>query len=576
MSDNLSFLMKQLWMHFSAKRKKQFVSILFLMVLSSFAELLSLGAILPFLSILSDPSRSIDFFINFPFDIHRWLSQQSNNWLLIFFTGIFILCTLLSALIRFLSQYALIRFSHSIGADFNAHIVRLTLYQPYIVHCSKNSSEFLNMLTLRVNETVYAFLVPILTLASSILLAIAILVGLFVIQPFVALISLLGFGSIYVLVSVLTQRKLVRHGKIMHVESTKLLKILQECIGGIKDILINGTQKNFLNFYLKVDGPLRYSRSSVQIISTTPKYFIETVGMIIMALIALYLTSGNQGSFSAIPVIGAMALGAQKLLPIMQTCFFSWSQIQTFRNSLPDVIKMLEQPVNDSFNISSQNVLSYKKEICFDSVSFRYISMQPYVLQNSSFSISRGARVGIVGKSGSGKSTLADLFMGLLTPDEGKIYVDDQELSKHNLRSFQNLIAHVPQDIFLTDASVAENIAFGIPEDQINFEQVRQAAIGAHLLEIEQWPDGFNPNNAKLAGAKLLLVSGEKPTEREQDSIDENPVARNNFENMITAATRGMAMQEHIFIAQVGSHCTNENEFGSCKIHLTKAVSYAG
>ncbi len=474
------------------------------MVLSSFAELLSLGAILPFLSILSDPSRSIDFFINFPFDIHRWLSQQSNNWLLIFFTGIFILCTLLSALIRFLSQYALIRFSHSIGADFNAHIVRLTLYQPYIVHCSKNSSEFLNMLTLRVNETVYAFLVPILTLASSILLAIAILVGLFVIQPFVALISLLGFGSIYVLVSVLTQRKLVRHGKIMHVESTKLLKILQECIGGIKDILINGTQKNFLNFYLKVDGPLRYSRSSVQIISTTPKYFIETVGMIIMALIALYLTSGNQGSFSAIPVIGAMALGAQKLLPIMQTCFFSWSQIQTFRNSLPDVIKMLEQPVNDSFNISSQNVLSYKKEICFDSVSFRYISMQPYVLQNSSFSISRGARVGIVGKSGSGKSTLADLFMGLLTPDEGKIYVDDQELSKHNLRSFQNLIAHVPQDIFLTDASVAENIAFGIPEDQINFEQVRQAAIGAHLLEIEQWPDGFNTS----VGERGILLSG--------------------------------------------------------------------
>ena len=91
-----------------------------------------------------------------------------------------------------------------------------------------------------------------------------------------------------------------------------------------------------------------------------------------------------------------------------------------------------------------------------------------------------------------------------------------------------------------------------------------------------QWPDGFNPNNAKLAGAKLLLVSGEKPTEREQDSIDENPVARNNFENMIAAASLGMAMQEHIFIAQVGSHCTNENEFGSCKIHLTKAVSYAG
>ena len=474
------------------------------MIFSSFAELLSLSAILPFLGVLSNPDKAIIYFTNLPFGFYDFIGDKDSKWLMNFITIFFVFCALLSGFVRFFCQYALIRFSHSIGADFNTHIVRLAIYQPYIVHCSKNSSEFLNMLTVRINETVYAVLVPLLTLFSSAILILAIVAGIFVIEPYVALGSLFSFGLIYLLISIFTQRRLVKYGAVMHIESKKVFKVLQEMFGGIKDIQIDGTQQSFLNFYHQIDVPLRQSKSRAQFISSAPKYGIETTGMILIALIALYLTDQSQGIYGAIPVIGAMALGAQKLLPIMQTCFFSWSQIQTFRNSLPDVIKMLEQPINDTFNISSQKVLSYKKEICFDSVSFGYLSMQPYVLQNTSFSISRGARVGIVGKSGSGKSTLADLLMGLLTPNEGKIYVDDQELNKHNLRSFQNLIAHVPQDIFLTDASVAENIAFGIPGDQINFEQVRRAAIDAHLLEVEQWPDGFNTS----VGERGILLSG--------------------------------------------------------------------
>jgi len=474
------------------------------MITASFAELLSLGAILPFLGVLANPDKAISYFENLPFGLYNFLIYKDTSWLLVFITLIFIFCVVFSGFVRFLCQYALIKFSHSIGADFSAKIVRLTLYQPYISHCSRNSSEFLNMLTVRVNEAVYAVLVPTLTLLSSIFLTVAILAGLFVIQPYVALGSLLGFGSIYILISIFSQRKLSEYGKVMHTESNRLFKVLQETSGSIKDILLSGTQSNFLNRYLKVDIPLRQSRSSAQFISAAPKYGLEVTGMVLIALIALYLSDQSQGMYGAIPVIGAMALGAQKLLPIMQTCFFSWSQIQTFGNSLPNVIKMLDQPDNESLIEISGGHIQFSNAVRFERVSFKYLVQHPYILKDASLSIEKGSRIGVVGPSGSGKSTLADLLMGLLIPDEGKIYVDDEELSKHNLRSFQNLIAHVPQDIFLTDASVAENIAFGIPGDQINFEQVRQAAIDAHLLEVEQWPDGFNTS----VGERGILLSG--------------------------------------------------------------------
>ncbi len=497
-------MLYKLWRHFSIKRKKQFIVILFLMITASFAELLSLGAILPFLGVLANPDKAISYFENLPFGLHDFLIHKDTSWLVVFITTIFIVCAVFSGLVRFLCQYALIRFSHSIGADFSAQIVRLTLYQPYIIHCSKNSSEFLNMVTVRVNEAVYAVLVPTLTLFSSIFLAIAILTGLFVIQPYVALGSLLGFGSIYILISIFSQRKLSEYGKVMHTESNRLFKVLQETSGGIKDIIINGTQSNFLDYYLQVDIPLRRSRSSAQFISAAPKYGLEVAGMILIALIALYLSDRSQGMYGAIPVIGAMALGAQKLLPIMQTCFFSWSQIQTFGNSLPHVIRMLDQPNNESLIDISGGCIQFSKEIRFERVSFKYFDQQPYVLNDGSLLIAKGSRVGVVGSSGSGKSTLADLLMGLLTPNKGSIYIDDEELNKQNLRSFQNLIAHVPQDIFLADASIAENIAFGIPYEKINFDLVREAALSAHLIEVESWPDGYRTS----VGERGVLLSG--------------------------------------------------------------------
>jgi ATP-binding cassette subfamily B protein len=475
------------------------------MILSSLAEVLSLGAILPFLGILVNPNRAVEILMNLPFGLDAIFLGKSADQLLVFITVVFIFAIIFSGMVRILSQYVLIRFSHSIGADFSARMVRLTLYQPYIIHCSKNSGDFLNMLTVRVNETVYGVLVPTLTLVSSIFLGVAILMALFIIDPYVAFGSLLIFSLVYILMSLFTQRKLTYFGDIMHIKSSNLIKILQEIVGGIRDILLDGTQSNFLRYYLEVDVPLRQARCKAQFISNAPKYVIEVSGMILVALIALYLSSQSRGMYGAIPVIGAMALGAQKLLPIMQACFFSWSQMRTYRNSLIDVVEMLEQPINFTEDYSVVGSLRFCNQITFEKVSFKYDDQ--YILNGVSFSISRGERIGIVGRSGGGKSTLANLMMGLLTPNSGIIYVDGVRLDAQNLRAFQHLIAHVPQDIFLVDASIAENIAFGIPLEKIDLNLVRKAARSAHLHEIESWRNGYE---TKVGERGLLLSGGQK------------------------------------------------------------------
>lgn len=507
MNVTLSKLLHDLWGHFSKKRKKQFLAIIILMIVSSVAEILSLGSILPFLGVLANPSKAIEIFKSLPFGLGILFDGKSASWLMTFITIVFILAVIFSGAVRFLSHYALIRFGHAIGADFSARMVQLTLYQPYIAHCKKNSGDFLNVLTVRVNETVYGVLVPSLIILSSIFLGLAILMSLFIIEPYVALGSLAIFGFVYILMSMFTQRKLVNYSDVMHVTSNRLIKILQEIIGGIRDILLDGTQKNFLKYYLQVDVPLRQARSKAQFISTTPRYVIEVSGMVIIALIALYLSSQSLGMYGAIPVIGAMALGSQKLLPILQACFFSWSQMQTYKNSVVDVIDMLEQPINFSEDDSVVGSIRFSNEIRLEKVSFKYDDNHQSILNEISFSIYRGERVGIVGRSGEGKSTLANLMMGLLTPNSGMVYVDGVGLDNSNLRAFQHLIAHVPQDIFLVDASIAENIAFGIPLDKIDFNLVRKAASSAHLREIESWPNGYE---TKVGERGLLLSGGQK------------------------------------------------------------------
>lgn len=214
--------------------------------------------------------------------------------------------------------------------------------------------------------------------------------------------------------------------------------------------------------------------------------------MVLIAVLAYWLSQKLGGGAAALPVLGTLALGAQRLLPALQQIFAAWASLRGDQSSAEDVLKLLDQPLPEALLQSAPPPLEWQSAIEFVEVGFRYGSSGPLVLQEISFIVPKGARVGFVGTTGSGKSTTVDILMGLLEPTVGQLLVDGLPLVGEHCRAWQQAIAHVPQHIYLADTTIAENIALGIPKESIDLDRVCRAAQQAQIAEfIEQGSDGY-------------------------------------------------------------------------------------
>jgi ATP-binding cassette subfamily B protein len=232
---------------------------------------------------------------------------------------------------------------------------------------------------------------------------------------------------------------------------------------------------------------------------------MEAVGMVMIAALAYALSRQVGGIATALPVLGALALGAQRLLPALQQIYGSWAGIAGNHGSLADTIELLDQPLPAEILQPDPAPLLFQDAIRFDAVRFRYTGDGPWVLDGLNLTILKGARIGFVGSTGSGKSTTLDLLMGLLIPTEGELLVDGHPISGERLRAWQKTIAHVPQSIYLADATLAENIAFGVPPDTIDLDRVQQAARQAQIADfIESSPEGYKAH----VGERGIRLSG--------------------------------------------------------------------
>ena len=528
------------------------------MVAASFAEILSIGAVLPFLAVLTAPEKIINHpttqslihtfgyttlnsslpTANFPLPtvppLHSALSTQhsvlsestqhsalsplgpqhsalsTHNILtpqdfLLIVTIAFGLAAMISGAMRLLLLWASTRLSFATGADLSINIYRRTLYQPYAVHVARNSSEVISGISNKANGVIYSTIVPLLTLISSSIMLIAILVALLSVDPIIALSAFGGFGLIYVFIIRLTQKQQLTNSTCIAKESTQVIKSLQEGLGGIRDVLIDGSQAAYCHIYRNADQPLRRAQGSSAFIGVSPRYAIEALGMVLIAALAFSLANQPDGIAKAIPVLGALALGAQRLLPVLQQAYGSWSQIQGGQASLQDTLNLLDQPLPDYVDQPPVNPIPFNQKIDIKNLSFRYSPQTPLVLNNLNLSIKKGSSIGFIGITGSGKSTLLDIIMGLLSPTEGTLEIDAEPITANNNRAWQAHIAHVPQAIFLADSTIEENIAFGLPKSKINHELVKQAAEQAQIADIiETWPKKYQT----FVGERGIRLSG--------------------------------------------------------------------
>lgn len=495
-------LLRRLWRHISPRRRGQFFLLLGLTVLSSFAEVVSLSAVLPFIGILTQPEKVLDS--PSMSGVVQALGITSGADLVLPLSITFAVAALVAGGLRLLVLWVSIRLGNATGADLGIEVFRRTLYQPYSVHVARSSSEIISGITQKVG-TATSVLISVVTVVISAALFAAIMMTLLVIDPLVAIVAAASFGSAYGVIAWQTRHRLVRNSQRIAHEQTQVVKALQEGLGAIRDVLLDGAQTVYCDVYRSAVTQLQRAAGENAFISQAPRYAMEALGMALIAVFVLALSYRPGGVAAALPILGVLALGAQRLLPLMQQLYGNWSVVAGSNEALIDVLGLLDQPLPAEANRSEPVPLALKGSISFENVRFHYGSNGPWVLDGINLVIPKGARVGFVGSTGSGKSTALDLLMGLLAPTQGEILVDGQPIGREFQRAWQRTIAHVPQNIFLTDTTVAENIAFGVPPDQIDHERVRKAAARAQIAEfIESRPDGYSA----VVGERGVRLSG--------------------------------------------------------------------
>lgn len=498
-----SYGLVQLWTQISLKRKKQFGFLLILMLATSLAEVFSLGAVLPFLGALTAPDKIFSYAFMQPFfEIFHVLSPTQ---LLFPLTLLFILAALIAGAMRLILLWTSTKLAFATGADLSIEIYERTLYQPYSVHCSRNSSEIINGIISKTNNTIYSVIVPTLKFITSAVILILIVIAMLFIEPLITIYAFIGFGSIYALIILFTRNKQLQDSHLIARESSSVIKSLQEGLGGIRDVLLDNNQKIYCKTYHNADLSLRRAQGDNMFISQSPRFAMEALGMVLISLLAYFLAQEASEVSKIVPTLGLLALGAQRLLPLLQQAYSSFSDIRVSRVSLLDVLSLLQQPLPKHAHLAKPKPLLFKEKIHVKNIRFQFDKNLPYVLNGINFVIPKGSRLGFIGETGSGKSTMLDIIMGLLDPSKGVIEVDGEVINNRNKRFWQANIAHVPQNIFLADSTIEENIAFGVPPNEIDHKEVIKAAKQAQIYnDIEGWPKKLQT----LVGERGIRLSG--------------------------------------------------------------------
>ncbi len=503
------FLLKRLWNILSERKKRHFLGLLILMLLSGCAEIISFTSVVPFLTVLTDPQTL--FSNKNLYFIFQILNIQQPNQLITPISLFFIFISVIAASIKLSTIWISGRFAASLGSEISSSSFTKTLMQPYSVHIEKNSSSVISTNTAHVTSTVLV-LHQTLWFISNLIISILILFGLFLVDFWVAFTLLLIFGTSYTFLVLKVKLRLMRNSRFISDANQKQIKIIQESLGSIRDIILDKTYFTFIRIHKNIDLKMRLKNADSIFLSIYPRNILEVVGIIFLVSIALIINiRGGNSINQSLPLLGAFALGAQRLLPAMQQSYNAWATINAYSSELFKVIESLEQKVNikllgNNFeNFNNENHF-LKNKIIFKDVCFKYKNELPMVIKNISFEIRKGEKIGIIGSTGCGKSTLIDLTMGLLVPSNGQILVDSKDIHSNSyLSHWQNKITHVPQDIYLTDNSFAENIAFGIPFEEINLKKVKEAAEMAMISDfIESSKQGYKT----FVGEAGITISG--------------------------------------------------------------------
>lgn len=478
---------KAIYGQLPAARQRQFALLILLMAIGGAAEIATLGAVVPFLALLSESA-----------------GNSSNGPAVERAAIVFAVLALVAGATRLQIAKYTRDFVFNVGHDLTVAMKRNILMQPYGFHVDRNSSSLLAVLD-KSEILIFHVLMPSMQAITSAFLALCLTVALFWIEPSTALIAILIFGGSYALVSASNRAGLHRDSRVISRAYDERLRVAQESLGGIRGIILDHLQGTQLRRFDAENRCLSDARSRVWFATAMPRLLIETIGLVSVAIAAIVITRSEGALAQALPVLGAVAIGALRLLPLLQQVYSGWANASGHREVVGQMIDLLNLPTDRAGAEEPVEPLRLRRAIGVDCASFRYPSRRSRAVDQVAFTVPAGSAVAIVGRTGSGKSTLADIIMGLIEPESGRILVDDRPLAPElKLRWFAN-IGHVPQSVFLADASIAENIALSGGEMPLDMDRVAEAARVAELEPfIGTLPDGYDT----LVGERGVRLSG--------------------------------------------------------------------
>jgi ABC-type bacteriocin/lantibiotic exporter with double-glycine peptidase domain len=499
----LQTVKKIIYLLSKSERKKALV-LVGLIVIMAALDVIGVASIMPFIATIANPGIiKTNTILAKTYEMFDFQSEKS----FLMFLGIVVIISLVSSLAyKAFATYAQLRFTLMREFTIGTRLVEGYLSQPYTWFLNRHSSDLGNVVLSEVNQVIGNAITPVMTLIAQGLLSTTLLLLLILMDPKLALIVGAVLGLTYGIFYYIVRNLLSKVGSDRVKANLDRYKAVNEAFSGIKEVKVGGLEKTYANLFARPAEIYAKSHASVQVIMQLPRFAIEAVAFGGMLLVVLYLMSGTGGFASGLPIVAVYSLAGYRLMPALQLVYASIVQLRSTNASLDVIYNDLNSiPAVKEENTSS-DVLPLNKSIQLKEVNFSYPLAKKQALQNLNLEIPALKTIGMIGVSGSGKTTTVDLILGLLEPDSGIFEVDGVSINSFNLRNWQKGIGYVPQQIFLTDDSIAANIAFGQPVDKIDMNAVERAAkiANMHDFVVNELPQGYQT----AVGERGVRLSG--------------------------------------------------------------------
>ncbi|MWJ27517.1 ATP-binding cassette domain-containing protein [Halomonas sp. ZH2S] len=495
------------------QQRRRLLRLQMLIIIMALTQIASVIAIGPFMAVVGDMSKlQGDGWLAWAY---TFSGMQSPKDFLSLLGAMVLGVLLLAAVFSMYTTWRLALYSAQVGAELSSRLYHYYLHQPWLFHSSQNTSGLVNKVSAEVQRVTTKIINPAMELNAKSIMVTLMTLAIFLYNPVVAISGLVIFIGAYLLLYQTVRRFLTIHGKRVSEAQSKRFKLMSEGFGGIKDLLLLHRQAGFTSRFEKASNRIARGQGVTQGLSEAPRYAIELVAFGSLILLVLYLLNLYEGNLGAIlPALSIYALAGFKMLPGFQKIYTSITKIRgnlaAYDTIREDLIASRCESKKGYAAIEAQpdaRITPWvpRREIKLQDVVFDYPGTRALALDGLTLTIPVNQMVGLVGASGSGKSTAVDLLLGLVEPQKGQILIDDVPLTQENLRHWQAGIGFVPQQIFLSDASILENVAFAIDRKDIDVERVKEALHMAQLDDlIEKFPEGLETR----IGERGVQISG--------------------------------------------------------------------